>query len=94
MKLTLVWNCLFSLLSFAGALFAYRARSETALPFASVMLMFPVVFYITHTSGRYRYPMDPIMTILTVFALAYPLSQLVESNFGRLWESESLRSIS
>jgi 4-amino-4-deoxy-L-arabinose transferase-like glycosyltransferase len=89
MKLTLVWNCLFSLLSFAGALFAYRARREVALPFASVMLIFPVVFYVTHTSGRYRYPMDPIMAILTVFALAYPLSQLSERTFAKLWIAES-----
>jgi Dolichyl-phosphate-mannose-protein mannosyltransferase len=78
MKLTLVWNCLFSLLSFVGAFFAYRARSVAAMPFASVMLMFPVVFYVTHTSGRYRYPMDTIMVILSVFALAYPLSQLIK----------------
>jgi hypothetical protein len=48
-----------------------------------------VVFYVTHTSGRYRYPMDPIMAILTVFALAYPLSQLRAGSFGRLWETES-----
>lgn len=94
MKLTLVWNCLFSLLSFAGALFAYRARSEVALPFGSVMLMFPVVFYVTHTSGRYRYPMDPIMAILTVFALAYPLSQLGKRGFDKLWVAESINSVS
>ncbi len=93
-KVTLVWNCLFSLLSFAGALFAYRARSETALPFASVMLMFPVVFYVTHTSGRYRYPMDTIMVILTVFALAYPLSHLFKRVTGKLWLAESVTSIS
>ena len=94
MRLTLIWNCLFSLLSFAGAFFAYRARSEAALPFASVMLMFPVVFYITHTSGRYRYPMDPAMAVLTVFAIAYPLSRVLKSGFGKLWVAESLGSIS
>jgi len=93
MKLTLVWNCLFSLLSFAGALFAYRARSETALPFASVMLMFPLVFYITHTSGRYRYPMDPIMAILTVFAMLYPLSRLDRLRFGKLWLTEDEKAV-
>jgi len=89
MKLTVIWNCLFSLLSFAGALFAYRARSEAALPFASVMLMFPVVFYVTHTSGRYRYPMDPIMGILTVFAIAYPLAQLSKRHFAKLYPATS-----
>src|SRR5205807_8971924 len=76
-KVTLCWNCLCWLVSLLGAFFAYRARSELATPFASVMLMCPVVFYVAHTSGRYRDPMDPIMTILTVFAIAFPLSQLL-----------------
>jgi hypothetical protein len=89
MRLTIIWNCLFSLLSFAGALFAYRARSQAALPFASVMLMFPLVFYVTHTSGRYRYPMDPIMGILTVFAIAYPLAQLSKRHFAKLFPAAS-----
>jgi 4-amino-4-deoxy-L-arabinose transferase-like glycosyltransferase len=93
MRLTLVWNCLFSLLSFAGALFAYRAKTEAALPFASVMLMFPVIFYITHTSGRYRYPMDPVMAILTVFALAYPLSLLSKVRFAKLSVAEDEKAI-
>lgn len=93
MRLTLVWNCLFSLLSFVGAFFAYRARSETALPYGAVMLIFPVVFYVTHTSGRYRYPMDPIMGILTVFAIAYPLSQLSKHHFAKLYSAESAAGI-
>lgn len=93
-RVTLVWNCVFSLLSFLGAFFAYRARSEAALPFASVMLMFPVVFYVTHTTGRYRYPLDTIMVILTVFALAYPLSQLLKRGAAKLWVAESAQSVS
>lgn len=93
-KVTLIWNSLFSLLSFIGALFACRARSEAAMPFAFVMLMFPVVFYVTHTSGRYRYPMDPMMAILTVFAVAYPLSQLIGRSAGKLWVPESVSGTS
>jgi hypothetical protein len=88
-KLTLVWNCLFSLLSFAGALFACRARNEAAVPFASVMLIFPLIFYMTHTTGRYRYPLDPIMGMLTVFAVFYALSQLGKRSFARLLVAES-----
>jgi hypothetical protein len=53
------------------------------------MLMFPVVFYVTHTSGRYRYPMDPIMGILTVFAIAYPLAQLSKRHFAKLYPAAS-----
>ncbi len=75
-KLTLIWNCLFSLLALAGALFAQRTKNENALPFTSVLMVFPLIFYVTHTNGRYRHPIDPIMCLLTVFAVAYPLSCL------------------
>jgi 4-amino-4-deoxy-L-arabinose transferase-like glycosyltransferase len=93
MKVTVVWNCLFSLLSFVGAFLVHRTKNEFALPFTTFMLFFPVVFYVTHTNGRYRYPMDPIMGLLTVFAIAYPLSQLSKRSFGKLRTVESVNSI-
>jgi hypothetical protein len=74
MKLTIVFSCVFSLLSWLGMLFAYRARSAAANPLAIVMLIFPLTFYLTHTSLRYRFPMDPIMLVLAVFAVAYTVS--------------------
>ena len=80
-KLIILSNCLFSLLAFLGILFASRSRNEWSLPLASVMLFFPVIFYVTHTDARYRYPMDPIMTVLTVYAIAYPLSRLANRTF-------------
>lgn len=76
LKLTLAWNCIFSLLSFAGALLTHRTRNEFAQPFTFVMLIFPLAFYATHTSARLRYPIDPIMGLLTVFAIASALSSL------------------
>jgi len=35
------------------------------------MLFFPVTYYITHSAVRYRHPIDPVMTILAVYAAAY-----------------------
>jgi 4-amino-4-deoxy-L-arabinose transferase-like glycosyltransferase len=75
-KAALVWNCLFSLLAFAGTFLANRTKRESALPFTTVMLVFPLVFYVTHTNARYRHPMDAIMCLLAIFALRYPLSNL------------------
>jgi 4-amino-4-deoxy-L-arabinose transferase-like glycosyltransferase len=72
-KLGIVGNCLFPLLSLLGVLLAYRQRNEIAVPFGAVMLFFPLIFYITHTSSRYRHPMDPLMLVLAVYALAYPV---------------------
>ncbi len=31
-----------------------------------VLLIFPLVFYVTHSSLRYRFPIDPIMLVLAV----------------------------
>jgi dolichyl-phosphate-mannose-protein mannosyltransferase len=75
-KSFIVLNCVISLLSWCGALFASRTRNDAALPFASVMLFFPAIFYVSHTSLRYRLPMDGIMLVLAVYAIAYPLSFL------------------
>lgn len=80
-KLVVLGNCLFPLLSLLGALFAYREQNEGALPLALVMFFFPLVFYITHASTRYRHPMDPVMLILAVYALAYPASHLFRRFF-------------
>jgi 4-amino-4-deoxy-L-arabinose transferase-like glycosyltransferase len=75
-KLALVWNCLFSLLAFIGTLLMSRTRNENALPFMFALLIFPLTFYLTHTNARYRHPIDPIMCLLAVFAVAHPLSLL------------------
>jgi len=53
-----------------------------------VILSYPVVFYLTHGSARYRYPIDPILTLLAVSALAYPVRVLVRL-FGNDRESRS-----
>jgi hypothetical protein len=74
LKLVIIENCLFALLSLLGALFASRARSPAAYPLGMVMLVFPLTFYVTHSSLRYRYPMDPIMQVLAVFAVVYVMS--------------------
>ena len=74
LKLMLVNNCLFALLAWMGALCASRTRNPAAKPMGFVMLIFPMAFYITHTSLRYRLPMEPVMLTLAVFAVLYLVS--------------------
>jgi len=31
---------------------------------------YPVIYYITHTSLRYRHPIDPLLVLLTTLAVA------------------------
>jgi len=71
-KSLIIENALFALLSLVGLLLASRARQEGAVALAAVMLVFPLIFYVTHPAMRYRHPMDPIMLVLAVYAIAYP----------------------
>jgi len=69
-------NVFLSLATWMGAMFAYRTRRPGAFPLVAVPLIFPLVFYLTHLSLRYRFPMDPIMVVLATYAVAHIVSVL------------------
>jgi hypothetical protein len=86
LRLTIVFNCIFALLSWMGVLFACRLRNAALHPLGMIMLIFPLPFYLTHTSPRYRFPMDPIMLILAIYAVQYMLSSATRrSEDGQAW---------
>ncbi len=72
LKAFIVLNLLLSLSTLVGALFLHRSRPGGAFPYLMVLLVFPLIFYLTHTSLRYRFPMDPIMMVLAAYGVAYP----------------------
>ena len=51
-------------------MFAYRMRHPLAFLYATVPLVFPLIFYLTHSSLRYRFPIDPIMMVLAAYGVA------------------------
>ncbi len=73
-KALMTFNCLLSLFSLFGVLYARRAHHPDAAPYGMVLLIFPLVFYLTHSSPRYRFPMDPIIVILAASTLARLIS--------------------
>jgi 4-amino-4-deoxy-L-arabinose transferase-like glycosyltransferase len=76
----------FPLLTFAGALLAYRQRSPYAFPLAAVLLVFPLIYYVTHTSMRYRHPIEPVMTVLAAVTVARMGSMFAGRPAGQLEE--------
>jgi hypothetical protein len=72
-KTTLVCNISISLLGLIGVLLLLRQKNPYAFPIAMFPLIFPIVYYITHSSIRYRHPVDPVMAVLTAVALGYPI---------------------
>ena len=52
----------------AGIIVLLWKRSELAFPLAVYPVVFPFLYYITHTSLRYRHPIDPETLLLTAIA--------------------------
>ena len=59
-----------SLLGLFGLFVFFRAKSEHRWLLAVHPLVFPVVYYITHTGPNYRLPIDPVLVVLAAVALA------------------------
>jgi 4-amino-4-deoxy-L-arabinose transferase-like glycosyltransferase len=74
LKAFIVLNLLFSVFTLLGALFLRRTSPLEAFPYLMVLLVFPLIFYVTHSSLRYRFPMDPIMMVLGAYGVGYPIS--------------------
>jgi len=70
-----------------GALLAYRRRSPYAFPFGSAIFFFPAVYYVTHTSIRYRHPIDPVLCVLASYAAVSAASWLAARLSGRVPET-------
>jgi hypothetical protein len=77
-KAILTFNSLLSLLSLLGVLYARRCKMPEAAPFGMVLLIFPMVFYLTHASPRYRFPMDPILVVLATSSAAHLILTIQE----------------
>ena len=65
----------------AGVVLLVTKRSDYTFPIAVYPVVFPMLYYITHTSVRYRHPVDPEVLLLTAIAL------LACWNFFRTWFS-------
>jgi hypothetical protein len=62
-----------AVLSGLGALFGTLVlvwrHSVYAFPLAAFPVVFPFLYYVTHTSLRYRLPIDPVVLLLTAIAV-------------------------
>jgi Dolichyl-phosphate-mannose-protein mannosyltransferase len=72
----------------AGTIVLASRRSEYTFPLATYPVVFPVLYYITHTSLRYRHPIDPVVLLLTAIAAAASWN-FVARRFFRQSEAKS-----
>jgi 4-amino-4-deoxy-L-arabinose transferase-like glycosyltransferase len=57
-------------LSLAGLVLALRRRVNAAFLFASLIIFFPLIYYITFPTDRYHHAIEPELVILAVYCIA------------------------
>ena len=56
-------------LAFLGLVLAARSGKKEAMPFGTLLIFFPIVYYVTFAQIRFRHPLEPLMVVLCVYAL-------------------------
>lgn len=79
-RILFICNFLLVVATIAGSSRLLLRRSAYAFPVFVFPVFFPLVYYVTHTSFRYRHPIDPILVILSVIAFFPPLRPLKTSS--------------
>jgi len=60
----------FTILALIGFRRAWQFDPASVIPYALVLFSYPLVYYVTHNDMRYRRPIDPMMVVLAVVAIA------------------------
>jgi 4-amino-4-deoxy-L-arabinose transferase-like glycosyltransferase len=78
-----IWFCTaLTGLALAGLVLALLKDARECMPLAFCVVVFPVPYYITHSSLRYRHPIDPVLTLLGVWAIARIISRQADRGCG------------
>jgi 4-amino-4-deoxy-L-arabinose transferase-like glycosyltransferase len=66
---------LMAMISLVGMALALRTITQgPVLTIVAAIIVYPVVYYLTDVFARYRYPIDPLMMVLTGFAASQTLA--------------------
>jgi 4-amino-4-deoxy-L-arabinose transferase-like glycosyltransferase len=58
-----------SLFAWVGLVLALWRKGIDAVPYAVVILVFPLVYYVTHVFSTYRHPAEPVILLLAAYVL-------------------------
>jgi 4-amino-4-deoxy-L-arabinose transferase-like glycosyltransferase len=69
LRLILLCNDVAPLCAFLGVFFLLATKNAYALPVVAIPVIFPLLYYVTHTSLRYRHPIDPVILLLATIGV-------------------------
>ena len=74
-RVVIACNLFLALGTILGFWFLARSKNPFFFPLAVFPLLYPLIFYLTHTSLRYRHPIDPLLIFFTAAAMAAAFSR-------------------
>jgi 4-amino-4-deoxy-L-arabinose transferase-like glycosyltransferase len=69
LRLILLCNDASPLGAFLGIVVLFATKNAYALPVVAFPVVFPLLYYVTHTSLRYRHPIDPVVLLLAAIGV-------------------------
>jgi hypothetical protein len=69
-------NLVVVLAGLSGLFLLCRQQREISLPIAIVPLVYPMIYYVTHPSLRYRHPMDTVLIVMAASAICNAVAAL------------------
>jgi hypothetical protein len=69
LRFILLCNDAAPLCALLGIVVLLATKNTYALPVISVPALFPLLYYVTHTSLRYRHPIDPVILLLAAIGV-------------------------
>ena len=69
LRTILLCNDVAPLCAFLGIIVLLATKNSYALPVVIIPADFPLLYYVTHTSLRYRHPLDPVILLLTAIGV-------------------------
>jgi hypothetical protein len=73
LRAILIGNLLTAIGAAGGIAILFIRQNPCVFPLAVFPIIFPVIYYVTHTSLRYRHPLDPLVLLLSAIALGAAL---------------------
>ena len=69
LRIILLCNDVAPLCAFLGIIVLLATKNSYALPVVVIPADFPLLYYVTHTSLRYRHPIDPVVLLLAAIGV-------------------------
>jgi hypothetical protein len=78
-----------SVLAFLGLYLACRYRNPAVPLFAILIIVFPLAYYVTHPTPRYRHPIEPAMVLLATYVMTNIISRpSLQKRVGWHWGTD------